>query len=62
MHRHGYLPHCPDLLWNDEQGRYLCRAMLEGESRVDVRYNQHAGKGCCAPLNAWRQDVRNRDT
>ena len=62
MRRYGYLPRCPDLFWSDEQRRYLCRAMLEGEAQAAVRFNQHADKGCCAPLNSWRQDVRNRDT
>ena len=62
MRRYGYMPRCPDLLWSNEQRRYLCRAMLEGESQDTVRFNQHTGKGCCAPLNSWRQDVRNRDT
>jgi len=61
LRRHGYLPRCPELFWSEEAGRYLCRTMLEGESGAGIRRNQHTGKGCCAPLNSWRQDVRNRD-
>lgn len=60
--RHGYLPRCPELYWSDDAGRYLCRTMLEGESGNNIRRNQHTGQGCCAPLNSWRQDIRNRDT
>ena len=61
MRRHGYLPRCPELFWSDEAGRYLCLTMLEGESGDGIRRDQHTGGGCCAPLNSWRQDIRNRD-
>lgn len=61
MRRHGYLSRCPELSWDETAARYVCRTMLEGKSGDAVRHNQHAGLGCCAPLNPWRCDVRNRD-
>ena len=58
--RYGYLRRCPDLFWDDEAARYLCRLMLDSEIAPEVRRNQHAGQGCYAPLCAWRQDVKDR--
>jgi hypothetical protein len=59
--RYGYMPRCPDLRWDDAQGRYLCGLMLDPETASLFRRTQHEGQGCCAPLNGWRDDVRNRD-
>jgi hypothetical protein len=55
------MPRCPDLRWDEEQGRYLCGLMLDPETAELFRRTQHEGQGCYAPLNAWRDDVRNRD-
>jgi hypothetical protein len=62
MRRHGYMRRCPDLLWDEQARRYVCRAMLEEIGGAEIRRSQHTGKGCCAPLNTWRNDIRNRDT
>lgn len=62
MRRHGYMRRCPDLFWDDAAGRYFCQAMLTDKTKAETRHSQHAGQGCCAPLHAWRNDVRNRDT
>ena len=59
--RHGYTRRCPDLLWDEKQGRYLCGLMLDPDQGEEVRRSQHAGQGCYAPLNSWRKNVRNRD-
>ncbi len=61
MRRHGYLPRCPELIWSEQEKRYLCATMLQGRSGDAIRRNQHTGQGCCAPLNAWRNDVHNRE-
>jgi hypothetical protein len=55
------MPRCPDLRWDEEQGRYLCGLMLDPETAELFRRTQHEAQGCYAPLNAWRDDVRNRD-
>ncbi len=55
--RYGYLERCPDIYWDEAQGLYRCRLAHDPETRR----NQAMGKGCCAPLNSWRKDVRNRD-
>lgn len=60
MRRYGYKKRCPELRWDEEHMRYLCQAM-GGEAGRKIRYTQHAGKGCCAPCNTWRSDVRNRE-
>ncbi|MFH1912911.1 MAG: hypothetical protein ABIK45_01375 [Pseudomonadota bacterium] len=59
--RYGYLRRCPDLRWDEAMGRYLCDLMLNPETAEAVREGQHEGQGCYAPLNAWRDHVRNRD-
>ena len=59
--RYGYRRRCPDLRWDAAAGRYLCGLMLNPEQGEAVRRSQHAGQGCYAPLNSWRDDVRNRD-
>jgi len=58
--RHGYVGRCPDLAWDPGQGRYLCGLVLDPELGATVRAEQFVGEGCCAPLNAWRGDVRDR--
>ncbi len=59
--RYGYQKRCPDLAWDDTLKRYICKLMLDPEYGEEVRKSQHEGQGCYAPLNAWRDDVRNRD-
>ncbi|MFW5836956.1 MAG: hypothetical protein ACOCVM_03035 [Desulfovibrionaceae bacterium] len=58
---YGYLPRCPELFWSEESHRYLCALMLDEERGAGFRYELMSGVGCCAPLNPFRQDVRNRD-
>lgn len=55
------MPRCPDLLWDEAAGRYVCLLMRDTERGAAVRAALFEGQGCCAPLNAWRDDVRNRD-
>ena len=52
---------CPDLYWDAGAGRYLCRLILDPGRNQGVLLNLGVGEGCCAPLNDWRNDVRNRD-
>lgn len=61
MRYHGYQRRCPDLHWDKNQQRYTCLAMLDPNRADEMCFNQHTGKGCCAPLNPWRHDVKNRD-
>lgn len=44
---------CPALVWNGE--RYRCAMAEEWGAEL------YMGEGCCAALNTWRLDVRNRD-
>ncbi len=60
--RYGYMRRCPDLFWDEEKARYMCGLMLDPEMSEQVRKSQHEGQGCYAPLNAWREEVRNRDS
>jgi hypothetical protein len=41
--------------------RYVCTLMLDPVEGEKFRRELFAGDGCCAPLNCWRDDVRNRD-
>lgn len=59
--RYGYLRRCPDLLWDEAAERYVCLLMRDPVLGAAVRRAQNEGGGCCAPLNDWRDDVRNRD-
>jgi hypothetical protein len=59
--KYGYRTRCPDLLWDETQRRYLCLLMLAPKTRETTRREQSEGRGCCAPTNPWREDVRNRD-
>ncbi|TVM17563.1 hypothetical protein DPQ33_07895 [Oceanidesulfovibrio indonesiensis] len=59
--RYGQRRRCPDLYWDDKRHRYMCGLMDDPEVGPAVRHAQDEGGGCCAPLNPWRQDVRNRD-
>ena len=58
--RYGYVRRCPDLFWDETTGRYFCRLMRDPELAAEIRRNQHTGLGCCAPLCAWRKDVKFR--
>lgn len=46
---------CPALAWDEERGRYVCQQAAEW------RYELYISEGCCANLNSWRWDVKNRD-
>ncbi len=59
--KHGYLPRCPEIIWDVVNVRYTCRLMQDPVSGAASRKALLQGKGCCAPLNTWREDVRNRD-
>ncbi len=59
--KYGYTRRCPDLNWDDVQGRYLCRLMGDVTEGDDAKRQLFEGQGCCAPLMTWRDDVRNRD-
>jgi hypothetical protein len=54
---HGYRQRCPEVFWDGAARRYLCR--LSSSERM--REHLAMGEGCCAPLNSWRGDVKNRD-
>ncbi|MFZ5426405.1 MAG: hypothetical protein ACOZEN_05495 [Thermodesulfobacteriota bacterium] len=54
---HGYKERCPDLHWDEGLGLYRCGL----SSNAGFRHLLSMGEGCCAPLNVWRKDVRNRD-
>jgi len=59
--KYGQLRRCPDLYWDPRANRYFCGLMGDAEQGVEVRRQNFEGQGCCAPLNPWRADVRNRD-
>ncbi|THB63616.1 MAG: hypothetical protein D6E12_16540 [Desulfovibrio sp.] len=59
--KHGFLPRCPELLWDEEARRYTCVLMADPEHGAEYRYEIGEGEGCCAPLNSFRNEVRNRD-
>jgi len=54
---HGYKQRCPELFWDAPLGIYRCRLSASPRMRELLAM----GLGCCAPLNTWREDVRNRD-
>lgn len=56
---HGYVPRCPELLWDASCDRYVCRLIRDAPPEVDLT-ELHAGEGCCAPLHGWHHDVRQR--
>lgn len=58
---HGYVSRCPEVFWHEGAGQYRCRLMMDPELGEHYRNTLHSGDGCCAPLNQWRDDVRNRD-
>jgi hypothetical protein len=52
LHVFGKVGKCPALTWNGH--RYICEI-------ADLFVNAlNIGKGCCAPLNTWRERVRER--
>jgi hypothetical protein len=59
--RYGYQKRCPDLYWDAGTGCYRCRLAEDPEQGEHFRYLLGVGHGCCAPLNAWRTAVRQRD-
>ena len=54
---HGYKRRCPEIFWDEALKLYRCK--LSGSQRM--RLLLAMGEGCCAPLNSWRDDVRDRD-
>lgn len=61
LHRHGYTDRCPELRWSEERRRYLCAMASEAQGGAYMRAVQRMGKGCCAPSNPWRDQVRERE-
>ena len=59
--KHGYQPRCPEIVWDADSSRYNCRLMQDPVHGASSRKALLQGKGCCAPLNPWREHVRNRD-
>nr|WP_243359512.1 hypothetical protein [Fundidesulfovibrio terrae] len=53
---HGYRERCPEVYWDAELSIYRCRLSVHARFRQALAM----GEGCCAPLNGWREDVRNR--
>lgn len=53
---HGYKERCPEVYWDAQLRCHRCR--LSSQERF--RKLLAIGEGCCAPLNAWRNDVRDR--
>ncbi len=52
---------CPQLRWDKLKERYVCDLMLiSGLLGEGYRKELHAGAGCCASLNSWRRDVKER--
>jgi hypothetical protein len=58
---YGYQRRCPDLAWDAALARYVCRLLDHPDRAVEFATALNLGQGCCAPLNSWRQDVRDRD-
>lgn len=67
---HGYLPRCPELRWDQVRNRYHCAlvaAVLQTPLKARTPRDIHllrelfVGQGCCAPLNAWRGSVCQRE-
>lgn len=58
---YGYRKRCPDLYWDAVGGIYRCRLAEDPERGERFRFLLGVGEGCCAPLNTWRNDVKNRD-
>ncbi len=57
---YGYTRRCPDLFWDQAASRYVCLLMRDPEAGPEIRKQQGAGEGCCAPLNDWRLRVMYR--
>lgn len=58
---YGSVKECPDLIWNKDENRYICRLMtLDGELGIKYRLELYAGEGCCCGLNSWRNEVKPR--
>ncbi len=58
---YGNITKCPDLKWDFDGNRYICRLMtLSGNQGFEYRKELYAGEGCCCGLNSWRGDVKDR--
>jgi hypothetical protein len=54
---------CKGLVWDEEQGRHLCKLMLEatGQLREFIGKGLAIGGGCSSSLfNTWREELRCR--
>ncbi|MFV0422546.1 hypothetical protein [Oleidesulfovibrio sp.] len=60
VYLHGFTYPCPELLWSEEQGRYLCNLAADSVRGKSFRDNLRMGQGCCAPHNTWRNDLKPR--
>ncbi|HCR14399.1 MAG TPA: hypothetical protein PKD41_03570 [Solidesulfovibrio sp.] len=58
---YGYQKRCPDIYWDEPSGRYRCRLAEDPIKGERMRFLLGIGHGCCAPLNGWRDDVRDRE-
>lgn len=58
---YGYAKRCPALVFDQDEGRYLCTLMNDPVHAEEVRRANFEGQGCCNPLGQWRKDVRDRD-
>lgn len=62
MRLYPSVKYCPQLIWDDEKGRYFCGLMIiEGLIGEGYRKELYAGEGCCSSLNSWRNDVKKRE-
>ena len=50
---------CPSLRWDESHSRHLCGLVVDGEVSG---WELSIGEGCCAPLNTWRDEVKDRTT
>ncbi|MGE4290581.1 MAG: hypothetical protein AB7E32_00100 [Desulfovibrio sp.] len=58
---YGFRRRCPDIRWDEAQGRYLCALVLDPGHADEARKALFLGQGCCNRFTSWREDVRNRD-
>ena len=54
--KHGYRERCPEVFWDNDLRCYRCRLSADDS----LRRLLGIGEGCCAPLNPWRDDVKDR--
>ena len=49
---------CPSLVWNGS--RYICDIIADRPDDDSLRIELGVGEGCCANLNSWRRNVKER--